>query len=152
MGVTDTQYSLILLHALPSSYEAVATILLASGLPTLLKHSKITVCLLDEEGRWVGSNSSLNMAAKAPIKGTGKGKKKGHSNLTCRYCNKKGHIQPDCCKKKDDADKKKKEESGSSSGGNKPPILMYWYLHLPPLRTSITMLALPCMLLSACVG
>jgi hypothetical protein len=39
--------------------------------------------------------------------------------LTCHYCNKKGHIQPDCRKKKkDDADKKKKEESGSS-GGNK---------------------------------
>jgi hypothetical protein len=33
MGVTETQYSLILLNALPSSYETVATILLASGPP-----------------------------------------------------------------------------------------------------------------------
>jgi hypothetical protein len=118
-GVTDTQYCLILLHALPPSYEAVATILLASGPPTSLKHSEIAACILNEEGRRAGPSSSLNAAAKAPIKGTGKGKKKDHSNLTCHYCQKKGHIQPDCCKKKkDDADKKKKEESGSS-GGNK---------------------------------
>jgi hypothetical protein len=117
MGVTDTQYSLILLNALPSSYEAVATILLASGPPTSLKASEITARLINEEGRRTGPSTSLNAMAKAPIKGTGKGKKKDHSNLTCHYCQKKGHIQPDCRKKKkDDADKKKKEESGSSSG------------------------------------
>jgi hypothetical protein len=117
MGVTDTQYCLILLHALPPFYEAVATILLASGPPTSLKHSEIAARILNEEGRQAGPSSSLNTAAKAPIKGTSKGKKKDHSNLTCHYCQKKGHIQPDCRKKKkDDADKKKKEESGSSSG------------------------------------
>jgi hypothetical protein len=120
MGVTDTQYSLILLNALPPSYEAVATILLASGPPTSLKASKITACLINEEGHRTGPSTSLNTMAKAPIKGTGKGKKKDHSNLMCHYCQKKGHIQPDCHKKKkDDADKKKKEESGSGSGGNK---------------------------------
>jgi hypothetical protein len=119
MGVTDTQYSLILLNTLPPSYEAVATILLASGPPTSLKVSEITARPLNEEGRRAGCSTSLNVMAKAPIKGTGKGKKKDHSNLTCHYCQKKGHIQPDCHKKKkDDADKKKKEESGSS-GGNK---------------------------------
>jgi hypothetical protein len=120
MGVTDTQYSLILLNALPPSYEAVATILLASGPPTSLKASEITARLINEEGRRAGPSTSLNTMAKAPIKGTGKGKKKDHSNLTCHYCQKKGHIQPDCRKKKkDDADKKKKEEGGSGSGGNK---------------------------------
>jgi hypothetical protein len=61
----------------------------------------------------LGPSTSLN-SAHAPIK-TGKKKKKDHANLTCHYCNKKGHIQPDCCKKKkDDADKKKKEEEGSN--------------------------------------
>jgi hypothetical protein len=120
MGVTDTQYSLILLNALPPSYEAVATILLASGPPTSLKASEITARLINEEGHRAGPSTSLNTMAKAPIKGTGKGKKKDHSNLTCHYCQKKGHIQPDCCKKKkDNADKKKKEEGGSGSGGNK---------------------------------
>jgi transposase InsO family protein len=120
MGVTDTQYSLILLNALPSSYEAVVTILLASGPPTSLKASKITARLINEEGCRAGPSMSLNAMAKAPIKGTGKGKKKDHSNLTCHYCQKKGHIQPDCHKKKkDDAEKKKKEEGGSGSGGNK---------------------------------
>jgi hypothetical protein len=120
MGVTDTQYSLILLNALPPSYEAVATILLASGPPTSLKASEITARLINEEGRRAGPSTSLNTMVKAPIKGTGKGKKKDHSNLMCHYCQKKGHIQPDCRKKKkDDADKKKKKESGSGSGGNK---------------------------------
>jgi hypothetical protein len=70
----------------------------------------ITLVLVCPSTRW----------QKRPIKGTGKGKKKDHSNLTCHYCQKKGHIQPDCRKKKkDDADKKKKEESGSGSSGNK---------------------------------
>jgi hypothetical protein len=33
-----------------------------------------------------------------------------HSGLTCYYCQKKGHIKPDCCKKKkDEAEKSKKE-------------------------------------------
>jgi hypothetical protein len=118
MGVSDTQYALILLHPLPSSYEAVATILLASGPLTSLKASKITAHLLNEEGRRAGPGASLNAVAPAPIKSSdkGKGKKRDHSNLTCHYCGKKGHIQPDCQKKKkDDADKKKKEEGGSSS-------------------------------------
>jgi hypothetical protein len=98
----------------------VATILLTSGPPTSLKASEITAHLINEEGRRAGPSTSLNAMAKAPIKGTGKGKKKDHSNLTCHYCQKKGHIQPDCRKKKkDDADKKKKEEGGSGSGGNK---------------------------------
>jgi hypothetical protein len=134
MGVTDTQYSLILLNALPPSYEAVATILLASGPPTSLKASKITARLINEEGRCAGPSTSLNTMSKAPIKGTSKGKKKDHSNLTCHYCQKKGHIQPDCRKKKkDDADKKKKEEGGSGSGGNKAANLHV----LVPTSTSI---------------
>jgi hypothetical protein len=32
----------------------------------------------------------------------------------CHYCNKKGHIQLDCCKR--NVDKKKKEEGGSGFG------------------------------------
>ena len=108
MGVSDIQYCLILLHALPQSYEVVATTLLASGPASALKHSEITARILNEEGRKSGGSSSLN-AARAPIKS---GKKKDHSNLTCHYCNKKGHIQPDCRKKKkDEAQKKKEEES-----------------------------------------
>ena len=115
MGVTDTQYSLILLHTLPSSYEAVATILLASGPPTALKHSEICAGILNEEGRRSGPSSLLNTASKALIKGSSKGKKRDHSQLMCQYCQKEGHIAPDCCKKKkDEADKKKKEESSSS--------------------------------------
>jgi hypothetical protein len=118
MGVSDIQYSLILLNALPKSYEIVASTLLTSGPASALKYSEITARILNEEGRKAGPSASLN-AAQAPIK-TGKKKKKDHSTLTCHYCNKKGHIQPDCHKKKkDEAEKKKKEDEGSSSGGNK---------------------------------
>ena len=120
MGVSDIQYCLILLNALPKSYEIVASTLLASGPASALKFSEITARILNEEGRKSGPSTSLNSAtARAPIK-TGKNKKKDHSNLTCHYCNKKGHIQPDCRKKKrDDAEKKKKEEEGGADSGKK---------------------------------
>ena len=114
MGVSDIQYCLILLNALPKSYEVVASTLLASGPASALKFSEITARILNEEGRKSGPSTSLN-AARAPVK-SGKKKKKEHANLTCHYCSKKGHIQPDCRKKKkDDADKKKKEEEGNNA-------------------------------------
>ena len=117
MGITDTQYCLILLHALPASYEVLASTILAAGAPSTLKHTEITARILSEEARRSGpSGSSLNAAAKAPIKGKGKGKKQDHSGLTCHYCNKVGHIKPDCRKrKKDEAEEKKKEGSASGS-------------------------------------
>ena len=118
MIVSDLQYCLILLNALPKSYEVVASTLLASGSASSLKYSEITARILNEEGRKSGPSASLN-AAHAPVK-SGKKKKKDHSNLICHYCNKKGHIQPDCRKKKkDEADKKKKEEEGGVDSGRK---------------------------------
>ena len=113
MGVSDTQYCLILLNALPSSYEIVATTILASGAPSSLSHSEIIARILNEEGRRSGSSAALN-AARAPIKSDGKKKRKDHSNLTCHYCNKKGHIKPDCRKKKQDESNNKKKEEGTS--------------------------------------
>ena len=87
--------------------------------PNTLKHTEIIAQIINEEGcRSRSSGSCLNAARAAPIKASGK--KKDHSSLTCHYCNKKGHIKPDCRKKKkDEADKKKKEEVASSSSGNK---------------------------------
>src|SRR5712672_1374821 len=114
MGITDTQYCLILLNALPSSYEVVATTILASGAPSLLSRSEIIARILNEEGRRSGTSAALN-AACAPIKSVGKKKKRDHSSLTCHYCNKKGHIKPDCQKKKQDDSTTKKKEEGSSS-------------------------------------
>ena len=103
MGITDTQYCLILLNTLPASYEVLASTILAAGAPTTLKHTEITARILSEEARRCGpSGSSLNAAAKAPVKGKGKGKKRDHSGLTCHYCNKVGHIKPDCRKRKKD--------------------------------------------------
>ena len=114
MGVTDTQFSLILLNALLTSYEVLASTILASGAPTALQYSEIVARIINEEGCRSGSSeSSLNAAKKAaPIKS---GKRKDHSDLTCHYCNKKGHIKPDCWKKKKDEEEKKKKEEGTSS-------------------------------------
>ena len=114
MGITDNQYCLILLHALPDSYEVLASTILASGGPDKLKHSEIIARILNEEGRRSGSTSSLNAAKAAPIK-SAKGKKKDHSGLTCHYCSKKGHIKPDCHKKKRDEKEKKEKENASGS-------------------------------------
>jgi hypothetical protein len=104
MGVSDTQFCLILLNALPSSYEVVASTLLASGPASSLKHSEIMARVLNEEGRKSGPSGSLN-AARA----------QDHSHLTCHYCNKKGHIQRDCRKKRKDEAKKKEEEEEEDS-------------------------------------
>ena len=117
MGITDTQFCLILLHALPDSYEVLASTILASGSADQLKHAEIIARILNEEGQRSGSTSSLN-AVKAPVKSQ-KGKPRDHTNLTCHYCNKKGHIQPDCRKKKkDDKEKKDKEKNASSKAAN----------------------------------
>src|SRR6202158_6036634 len=127
MGITDVQYSLLLLHALPPSYEVLVSTILASGAPSALVFAEITARILNEEGRRHGpsGSSSLNAARSAPIKG--KGKARDHSNLTCHYCQQKGHIKPDCRKrKKDEADAKKKE---SSSGSGKKPANSHQSIH-----------------------
>ena len=54
VGITDTQYALILLHTMPSSYEVLASTILASGTPNTLKHTKIIARILNEEGHWTG--------------------------------------------------------------------------------------------------
>jgi gag-polypeptide of LTR copia-type len=119
IGVTDTQFCLILLHALPASFEVLTSTILTSGPATDLKHSKIIARIINEEGCWARGSSSLNVAKAAPIKASSKNKanKKDHSQLTCHYCNNKGHIKPDCCKKKKD-EKEKKEKEGSNKAAN----------------------------------
>src|SRR6266571_1826076 len=104
MGVSDIQYSLILLNALPESYEVVATTLLASSPASDLKYSKITTRVLNEEGRKLGPSASLNVAR------TGK----KTSLVTCNYCHKKGHVSHDCRKKKKDEAEKAEEEDSST--------------------------------------
>ena len=56
------------------------------------------------------------MARSTPIKSSGK--KRDHSSLTCHYCNKQGHIKPDCQKKKKDEEKKKKENITPNKAAN----------------------------------
>src|SRR5258707_12192098 len=108
---------------MPCSYEVVATTILALGALSMLSHTEIITWILNEEGRCSGNLAALN-AARAPIKSDGKKKRKDHSNLTCHYCNKKGHIQPDCRKKKQDDSPNKKEERSSGSKARNTHILL----------------------------
>jgi len=90
-----------------------ASTILASGALSVLSHTEIIVQII-KEGCQASSRSSLNVARAAPIKSSsGKKGKKDHSGLTCHYCQKKGHIKPNCHKKKQD--EKKKEEGSSAS-------------------------------------
>ena len=119
MGVSNTQYCFILLCTLPDSYEMLTSTILTLGNPTNLHPGDIVAHIQNEEGHRNGRSASLNTIA--PIKGKGNGKassskKENHANLTCHYCNKKGHIKPDCQKrKKDEADGKKKDKESRSS-------------------------------------
>jgi len=118
MGITDNQYALILLHALLAFYEALQSILLASGPAGTLSAEDIVARVINEEGCCGLNSTSLSAHNKAPIKSMA-GKKKDHSNLTCHYCQKKGHISPNCHKKKHDEKEKKKPGQASSSDGTK---------------------------------
>ena len=90
--------------------------------PLPLKHSEITARILNEEGQKLGPSSSLNAAR------TGK---QDHSNITCHYCKKKGHIQRDCRKRKNNEVEEEEEEedstldSGSDSGDSKKAVNMH---------------------------
>ena len=103
MRSTDIQYSLILLNALPASYKVVTNTILANASPSSLNFCDITACILKEKGHHAeASGSSLNAAHTALIKSKNKGKGRDHFNLTCHYCQKKGHIKSDCCNRKKD--------------------------------------------------
>ena len=45
MGITDIQYSLILLNALPASYKVLASTILASGGPKILNMTRLSLML-----------------------------------------------------------------------------------------------------------
>jgi len=104
------------IHALPNSYEVLASTILVSRRLDQLKPSEIINWILNKEGQRSRSASLLNVA-KAPIKSQN-GKKRDHSNLMCYYCNKKGHIKPNCRKKKKDEKEKRDKENTSSKAAN----------------------------------
>jgi len=112
MKVSDLQYCFILIKALPDSYSAVASTILATGEPKDLTPQMIQDRILNEEGRRSGASASLNKIA--PIKR--KGDKADKSKIECFYCRKKGHKSNECRKKKKDAEEKEKENKQKGSG------------------------------------
>jgi hypothetical protein len=69
MNISSLQYSFILIKALPDSYSAVTSTILATGKPKDLSPQTIQDRILNEEGRWSGASTSLNKIA--PIKHKG---------------------------------------------------------------------------------
>jgi Integrase core domain/gag-polypeptide of LTR copia-type/GAG-pre-integrase domain len=115
MPISDLQFSFILIKALPDSFSAVASTILATGAPSDLKPQTIQDRILNEEGRRAGGSASLNKIA--PVK-----KKKDKSEITCFYCKKSGHKSNECRKKKRDLEekeKKEKEKAGQAQTTNK---------------------------------
>jgi hypothetical protein len=93
MAIADLQYCFILIKALPDSYFAVASTILASGEPKDLTPQTIQDRIINEEGRRSGSSTSLNKIT--PIKRQG-----DKSNIKCFYCTKVSHKSNECRKKK----------------------------------------------------
>ena len=112
MKVTDLQYCFILIKALPDSYSAVASTILATGEPKDLTPQKIQDRILNEEGRRSGASASLNKIAPIKKKGDTAAKNK---DIECHYCHKKGHKSYECRKKKRDAEEKEKKEKGKGA-------------------------------------
>ena len=113
MKITDLQFCFILIKALPKSYSAVVSTILATGVPKDLSLQTIQDRILNEEGRWSGTSMSLNKIALIKKKGD----KADKSKIKCYYCQKNGHKSNECRKKKKDVkdkDKKDKEEEKGS--------------------------------------
>jgi hypothetical protein len=115
MKITNLQFSFILIKALPESYSAVASTILATGASKDLSPQMIQDRILNEEGRRSGASASLNKIA--PIKR--KGDKADKNKIKCYYCQKNGHKSTECRKKKKDAEEKEKKEKGSGAQSTK---------------------------------
>jgi len=111
MKISSLQYSFILIKALPDSYSAVASTILATGEPKDLSPQTIQDRILNEEGRRSGASASLNKIA--PIKR--KGDQADKSKIKCYYCQKLGHKSNECRKKKKDTEEKEKKDKGSGA-------------------------------------
>jgi hypothetical protein len=129
MEITPLQFSFILIKALPESYSAVASTILAAGEPKDLSPITIQERILNEEGRRSGTSASLNKVA--PIKTKDK-------NITCFYCNKKGHKSNECKKKKRDLAAKEKKDKEQGNATNTASTSKAVNAHIVPTTATIT--------------
>jgi hypothetical protein len=102
MQITDLQFCFILIKALPESYSAITSTILATGAPTLLMPLIIQEWILNKESRRAGPSASINKVA--PVR-----RNDNKNKVKCYYYDKPGHKSPDCWKKKHD-EKEKKEK------------------------------------------
>jgi hypothetical protein len=110
MKITDLQFCFILIKALPESYSAVASTILATGVLTSLDPLVVQERILNEESHRSGASASLNKVM--PVH-----RNEDRNKVKCYYCQKPGHKSSDCRKKKrDKKDKKEKEKEKEKAG------------------------------------
>jgi hypothetical protein len=112
MKISNLQFSFILIKALPNSYSAVVSIILATGEPKDLTPQIIQDQILNEEGWCSGASVFVNKIALVKRKGN----KADKSSIICYYCQKIRHKSNECHKKKKDVEKKDKKEKAKGSG------------------------------------
>jgi hypothetical protein len=132
MKITDLQFCFILIKALPESYSAVASTILATGAPTSLDPLVVQECILNEESRRSGASASLNKVA--PVR-----RNEDRNKVKCYYCQKPGHKSPDCRKKKcDEKDKKEKEKEKEKAGTSSASMSKSVNAHIQVVPTTAT--------------
>jgi hypothetical protein len=134
MKITDLQFSFILIKALPESYSAVASTILATGAPKDLTPQTIQDHILNEEGRRSGTSASLNKLA--PVK-----KKSNKAQVKCYYCQKLGHKSNECRKKKRDTEQKEKKEKEKGSASQTPGKAVNAHISVIPTTAIIEQVA-----------
>jgi len=123
-----------LIKALPESYSAVASTILATSAPKDLTLQTIQDRILNEEGRRSSTSTSLNKLA--PIK-----KKSDKAQVKCYYCQKLRYKSNECRKKKRDTEQKEKKEKEKGSASQMPRKAVNAHISVVPTTATIEQVA-----------
>ena len=120
MKITNLQFCFILIKALPKSYSAITSTILATRALTLLDPLVVQEHILNEESHWSSASASLSKVV--PIC-----RNEDRNKVKCYHCQKPIHKSPDCWKKKRDKKdkkekKKEKEKAGMSSASTSKSV------------------------------
>jgi hypothetical protein len=132
MKITDLQFCFILIKALPESYSAIASTILATRALTSLDLLVVQEHILNEESRRSGTSASLNKVA--PVR-----RNEDRNKVKCYYCQKPSHKSLDCQKKKcDEKEKKEKEKEKEKAGTSAASMSKSVNVHILVVPTTTT--------------
>jgi Zinc knuckle. len=114
IAVTDQDKILALTMGLPNSYKAVI-INFDSTPPNQLTYDHVITCLLNEETRQVEHHADHDEAMAVTSTPSARHTARAVSEITCYFCDARGHYKSDCPEKKKWEMKKKKNEEHSAA-------------------------------------